>query len=94
MNSENIKIITFLNGDVIISKIEEVGTELGEPDCKLIDPFLVKKEITDTIFLVPWLSEYTSQNMVMVHSDKILTIIEPKETILKKYLLLNKNESS
>lgn len=90
MNSENIKVLIFLNGDVVISNIEEVVADLGEPDCKLHSPFLIKKTVTDSIFLESWLSDYTSQNVMMVHSDKILTIIEPKKTILDKYLNLNK----
>jgi hypothetical protein len=94
MNYENVKVITLLNGQIIISQIEEVGTELGEPDCKLINPFLIKKSVDESVYMVPWLSDYTSQNTLMVHSDKILTIIEPKDSILQKYVSLNKNEST
>jgi hypothetical protein len=91
---ENIKVLVLLNGDTVVSSIEEVPSELGEPDCKLTNSFLIKKSINDDIFLDSWLSEYTNQNTIMIHSDKILTLIEPKETILKKYTSLNKNESS
>lgn len=85
MNDKNIKIITFLNGTVIISKIEEVSSDIGEPDCRLVSPFLINK-ISESIFLESWLSEYTDQNVMMVHSDKILTIIDPKKDVLEKYL--------
>lgn len=85
-----VKCIITVNNTVLISKIEEVGSELGEPDCKLIQPFVIKisaiEEIAST--LEPWLSEYTKQNEFMLHSDKILTIIEPRPTLLEKYIEL------
>ena len=37
-----IKIIVLMNNKVLVSKIEEVGAEVGEPDCKLIDPVILK----------------------------------------------------
>ena len=76
-----VKILILLNNQVIISKIEEVGSELGEPDCKLINPFIVK----DNSILEPWISSYTIQSEFMIHSDKILTIADPREALLEKY---------
>jgi len=75
------KLLVFLNGDILISKIEEVPSELGEPDCKLTEPFIVNKDKT----LSPWLVEYSGQNIFMIHSDKILTITSPNESLTKKY---------
>ena len=77
-----IKIILFKNNLVLISRLEEVTTELGEPDCKLIDPFELKGE-----FLESWPS-FTTQREMMVHSDSFLTIIEPDKTQLDKYQAL------
>ena len=77
-----IKIILFKNNLVLISRIEEVSTELGEPDCKLIDHFELKGE-----FLESWPS-FTTQREMMVHSDSFLTIIEPDKTQLDKYQAL------
>ena len=74
-----IKIILFKNNLVLISRLEEVTTELGEPDCKLIDPFELKGE-----FLEAWPS-FTTQREMMVHSDSFLTIIEPDKVQLDKY---------
>ena len=31
------QVIVFHTGGTVISKIEEVGADIGEPDCKLID---------------------------------------------------------
>tara|TARA_B100000941_G_scaffold88965_1_gene61621 strand:+ start:1777 stop:2040 length:264 start_codon:yes stop_codon:yes gene_type:complete len=74
-----IKIILFKNNLVLISRLEEVGSEMGEPDCKLIDPFELKGE-----FLESWPS-FTMQREMMVHSDSFLTIIEPDKVQLDKY---------
>lgn len=83
---KQIKLLILMDKQVLITEIEEVGSELGEPDCKLINPFLVNKDQT----LSPWLSDFTSMNMFMMHSDKILTITEPKPTLLEKYQELTK----
>lgn len=79
-----IKIIHLCTKELLISKIEEVSTELGEPDCKLIDPYLII-ECEDQITLKSWMSSYTSQKTYMIHSDKILTIFDPKPTLIEKY---------
>ena len=66
---------------MILSQIEEVSSELGEPDCKLTEPFVVKE---DNI-LEPWLLNVTNQNSFMLSSDKILTIVDPNNKLSKKY---------
>jgi hypothetical protein len=85
-----IKVIVFLNGQYVVSEIEEVGADLGEPDCKLVKPFEVKKSISQDVYLEPWNSDYTSQDTFMVSSEKILTIVDPKPTLLEKYQSLIK----
>ncbi len=77
-----IKIILFKNNLVLVTRLEEVGSEMGEPDCKLIDPFELKGE-----FLESWPS-FTTQREMMVHSDSFLTIIEPDKNQLDKYQAL------
>ena len=77
-----IKLIVLMNSQILISKIEEVGADIGEPDCKLIDPYLIS-ERDGTIS--PWLSGYSEQNTYMINSDKILTLFDPKTELLKKY---------
>ena len=85
-----IKVIIFLNGQCVVSEIEEVGADLGEPDCKLIKPFQIKTSISSDIYLESWNSDYTSQDTFMVRSEKILTIMDPKPTLLEKYQSLIK----
>ena len=64
-----------------MSQIEEIGADIGQPDCKLTEPFIVGDNNT----LSPWLVDVTSENVFMLSSDKILTLTEPKPTILEKY---------
>ena len=77
-----IKIIIFKNNLVLIARLEEVGSEMGEPDCKLSEPFELKGE-----FLESWPS-FSMQREMMVHSDSFLTILEPDKHHLDKYQAL------
>ena len=66
----------------LITQIEEVPAAVpGEPDCKMIEPYVLGEQDT----LSPWLVECTNQNEFMISSDKILTILDPKPTLLEKY---------
>ena len=67
---------------VLIARIEEVSTELGEPDCKLIEPYELKGD-----YLEHWPS-FSMQREMMIHSDSILTILEPDKSHLDKYQAL------
>ena len=81
MEVKNLKVLLLTNNQMILSQIEEVSSELGEPDCKLTEPFVVKE---DNI-LEPWLLNVTNQNSFMLSSDKILTIVDPNNKLTKKY---------
>ena len=80
-SKKDARVVVLTTGITLIATLEEVGTELGEPDCKLLEPYLVTKEGT----VEPWLLNITNQNEVMISSDKILTLVEPKTTLLAKY---------
>lgn len=69
------------NDIILISEIVEVGSELGEPDCKLINPYLYNGNGA----MVRWNAHLTEQREFMIHSDSILTIMEPNGEIIKKY---------
>lgn len=77
-----VKILALTNNQILISQIEEVGADIGEPDCKLIDPFIVNQS---SLTLEPWLAHVTKQNTFMMSSDKILTLVDPTPTLLEKY---------
>jgi len=81
MKTENLKLLILTNNMSLLTQIEEVPTDLGEPDCKLTEPFVLNQDGT----LVPWLVEVTRQNTFMIHSDKILTIAEPNSKLVEKY---------
>tara|TARA_Y100000593_G_scaffold16560_1_gene32891 strand:- start:302 stop:496 length:195 start_codon:yes stop_codon:yes gene_type:complete len=58
-----------------------VQGELGGPDCKLTEPFVINDDGT----LSPWLLDVTTQNTFMMSSDKILTLVEPNSKLIQKY---------
>lgn len=78
-----IKILLLKNKTVLITEIEEVGADVGEPDCKLINPV----EILDTnpLQFKKWLHDYTTQTTSMIQSDSILTIVDPHKIIEDDY---------
>ena len=82
-----IKILALTNNQILISEVVEVAAlDIGQPDCKLINPCL----ITEGKMLEPYLMDYTRDNTLMMGSDKILTLAEPTPTLLEKYLDLLK----
>lgn len=83
MMSKTIKCVLFKNDTVLITQIEEVEAELGDPNCKLINPYQFFTEED----LKPW-PEITNQSEIMVNSDSILTIVDPKPEVVRKYLEL------
>ena len=77
-----VKVICLTNNQILISQIEEVAPlDIGDPNCKLIEPFILGENDT----LSPWLIDVTNDNEFMMCSDKILTLVEPKPTLLEKY---------
>ena len=77
-----IKLLVLMTKEMLVSQIEEVGAAIpGEPDCKLLEPYVVGEQDT----LSPWLVDCTNQNEFMLSSDKILTLVDPKPTLLEKY---------
>lgn len=87
MKQENLKLLILTNNQILLTRIEEVSTDLGEPDCKLIEPYILNQE---NITLSPYLVDFTNQNTFMIHSDKILTIADPNSKLKDKYLSLVK----
>jgi hypothetical protein len=81
-----IKAILLTNNQILISQIDEVGADIGQPDCKLTNPYLLNEDKT----LEPWLINISRQDVFMISSDKILTITEPMPTLLEKYESLTK----
>jgi len=76
------KVILLTNLMILLAQIEEIGADIGEPDCKLIEPFVMDQATGE---LHPWMSEFTVENTFMISSDKILTIVEPNEKYINLY---------
>ena len=83
---KTIKALLLTNNQILITQIDEVGADIGEPDCKMTNPFLLKEDGT----LEPWLISISRQDVFMISSDKILTITEPMPTLVEKYESLTK----
>ena len=81
MDKPQRKLLILTNNQILVSQIEEVGADIGEPDCKLVDPYVVTKEG----MLEPWLLNITREDTFMMSSDKILTLTDPTPTLLEKY---------
>ncbi len=80
------KAIVLTNNQVLISQIDEVGVDIGQPDCKLTNPYMLKDDGT----MEPWLINISRQDVFMISSDKIITLTEPMPTLVEKYEELTK----
>ena len=77
-----VKVLVLTNQQILVSQLEEVAPmDIGDPNCKMIEPFLLKEDGT----LSPWLIDITNENEFMICSVKILTLVDPKPTLLEKY---------
>ena len=77
-----VKVLVLVNQQILVSQLEEVAPlDIGDPNCKMIEPFLLNDDGT----LSPWLIDITNENEFMICSDKILTLVNPKPTLLEKY---------
>ena len=85
---QEIKIIVLVNGDLLISAVEEVAAlDIGDPNCKMISPYkIVGKEMS------PWLGDITDDVDIMICSDKILSLVEPHKSLVDTYLKLATKE--
>ena len=76
-----IKCLVLLTGIVLIAKIEEIDVELGDPNCLISDVCVINSDGT----ISSWL-DFTEDTELMIRSENILTITEPKKDIVKLYL--------
>ena len=82
-----IKIVHLTTNQILITELVEVAAiDIGAPDCKMVNPFILKENQT----LEPWLLSVTKDDIFMISSDKILTLADPTPTLLEKYIDLTK----
>ena len=89
-----VQVILLKNDVVLISEIEEVGADIGEPDCLLKNPYqILGKHETDAPpedRFVKWMNEYTNSDKFMLRSDDVLTFMEPHEKLIEYYNKISK----
>ena len=85
---QEVKILVLVNGDVLISGVEEVAAlDIGDPNCKMLSPYKIEGEE-----MSPYLSNVTDDIEIMICSDKILTLVEPHKSLVDSYLKLATKE--
>ena len=75
-----IQVLLLTNQTILISEIDEVLADIGQPDCKLINPCVIIDGKVSK-----WISDLTSNTEMFMSSDKILTLVDPSPHILKEY---------
>lgn len=69
-----------LKNQWILAKVEEIeGTQLGDPDCILVEPMII-----DGTNLKDWLP-FADEKETVVRSSDIITFVEPGKDLLSKY---------
>ena len=78
--ANTIQVLCLVNQMILIAEIDEVVADIGQPDCKLINPCV----ITDGK-LSKWMSDLTPNKEMFMSSDKILTLVDPTKKLLDEY---------
>jgi len=65
---------------ILISEIDEVIADIGQPDCKLINPCTLIGGKVER-----WMSGVTTDNVMFISSDKIVTLVDPTKKLLAEY---------
>ena len=75
-----IQVLILMNQMILISEIDEVLADIGQPDCKLINPCIIIDGKVSK-----WMSNLTPNKEMFMSSDKILTLVDPSQKILAEY---------
>ena len=75
---------------ILIAEIDEVLADIGQPDCKLINPCVINDPHANERNgmdgkLEKWMSDLTPNKEMFISSDKILTLVDPSQNILEEY---------
>ena len=71
----------------LIAEIVEIDAQLGDPNCKLIKPYVYNGI---DVILSPWII-LTSDKSIVLPTDWVVTIVEPLPSVKQMYL--DKNET-
>ena len=77
-----IQVLYLTNNLRLVSQIDEVLADIGQPDCKLINPCVLDKDGK----LTKWMSSLTDQTEMFMSSEKILTLVDPNQKLLDDYV--------
>jgi len=83
--ANTIQVLYLMNKTILISEIDEVLADIGQPDCKLINPCVIIDGK-----LSKWMSDLTPNKEMFMSSDKILTLVDPTSKLLSEYTKLVK----
>ena len=78
--ANTIQVLCLVNQMILIAEIDEVLADIGQPDCKLINPCVVIDGK-----LSKWMSDLTPNKEMFMSSDKILTLVDPTKKLLDEY---------
>ena len=81
-NIMQIALIILKSGIELITMAEQLEEE---PSCHMQDPYMIKDDGT----LEPW-PRYTNDTDILLYSETIATIVEPDDSIRKKYETVTK----
>jgi len=74
-------VLYLTNNLILISTIKEVLADIGQPDCRLDNPCIIKDGK-----VIKWMSNLTDDSSMFISSDKILTLVDPNQKILDDYV--------
>ena len=78
--ANTIQVLFLVNQMILIAEIDEVLADIGQPDCKLINPCVIVDGK-----LSKWMSDLTPNKEMFMSSDKILTLVDPTKKLLDEY---------
>ena len=80
-----IQVLYLTNNLILVSQIDEVLADIGQPDCKLINPCVVHGGTDKEYILTKWMSDLTPNTEMFMSSDKILTLVDPNLRLVNSY---------
>ena len=81
--AKEIKCILVEVDKLLISEVEEIDAELGNPNCRLTNPV-----VFESLEKMKPLVEASDDVEYMIRSEDILTIADPSKEVIQKYIEL------
>ena len=78
--ANTIQVLYLVNQMILIAEIDEVLADIGQPDCKLINPCVIIDGK-----LSKWMSDLTPNKDMFMSYDKILTLVYTTKKLLSEY---------